>query len=91
MTHLVDGLLPFPGMVQHRPKLNFTCGTRNDGTVSLAIQHDEGKAVAAWCSSHSFGLEMPGECWAKVIPALVVRLPDGWREECLKAIAERVV
>ncbi len=81
----------FPGDTPPKPVLNFTPEYREDtDKLSLAVSHDEARHIFSHSSRDNCSLEMPPEYWCRVIPALVVRMPEEWREECLKAIHERL-
>lgn len=79
------------GETPPKPVLNFTPEYREDtDKLSLAVSHDAARYIFSHSNRDNCGLEMPPEYWCIVIPALVVRMPEEWKQECLKAIHERL-
>lgn len=72
-----------------KPRLTFD-RNRNGDKIALSVSHDRAKSVFGFSSRDNTGLELLGEHWAKVIPALVVLMTESERAECLKGIAERL-
>lgn len=81
----------------HRPgrvipaKLAFTAGVDPaTDDLWLSVTHDQARTIYGHSGRDSTHLSMPPEFWASVIPAVLVRLGDEHRVECLKRIQERL-
>ncbi len=71
------------------PKLVFT-RERHGEKITLSVSHDRAKSIFGHSGRDLTGLEMPGEFWSKVIPAVVALMDERERAELMKGIAERI-